>query len=827
MRSARTGGFVARLVGVGLMLPALTVATMSEPASAVITTNVMSGTASPIWQTNGTVESVVVSNGVIYAGGSFTRVRPPGTAASTSQAVTRNNLAAFNASTGALVTGFNPNVNGKVNALAVSPDGSRLYLGGAFRTVGGVARNRAAAVSASTGALVTGFNPNVNSTVNALAANAGTVYLGGAFGRVGGVSRPYLASVNATSGALNTAFSTTMERRPDLICTPGSFGCNAAGRVVYNPSVTAIQVAPDSSWLLVGGQFVGTNGNSSGGMAALDPATGATRTWQANAVQPINTNCAGRVTDIVVANGTAFVTGEGDPPGCYEGTYSARVTDGNLNWNSSCLGASQALAVLNGVLYKGSHEHDCAFARGGSFSGYVGGTSRGSFVHRHLVGQDVTDGSSVHWSPNTNGGGSQPVGPHALDATTLTGGTGMVVVGGDFTKVNGVNQQGLTRFVTGGDTATPLVPGRNYNADKWPDTPIQLAMRLPVTVQATAANTLTVEVPTVEDIDTGTLTYRIYRDGGASPVATLSSESFPWSRPVLRFDDKGLAAGSSHSYQVTASDGAHTSARSTAVTGRVAAGAPAPFATTYGAGTPDVWWRMGDNGGSAADTSGNGNPGTIVGGVTRGAPGAVTGDASMTLDGSTGYVTSSTPISHQGAYAEAAWFKTTSTTGGVIVAQSDRQTGAGGNTDRMITMDNNGGLVFAMKAGASGPFGVGTINIRNQGPVWNDGKWHLVVGSYDGNGNAALYVDGWLQGTATGTPFDPTAKANGLSSSYVRAGYADLSQIQVRFGINFYNNPWPLTEHFPGSLDEVTVYNHALTAAQAAEMFAAGVGGGA
>ena len=45
-----------------------------------------------------------MANGVIYAGGKFTQVRPPGTAAGSTQAVTRNYLAAFNASTGALIT---------------------------------------------------------------------------------------------------------------------------------------------------------------------------------------------------------------------------------------------------------------------------------------------------------------------------------------------------------------------------------------------------------------------------------------------------------------------------------------------------------------------------------------------------------------------------------------------------------------------------------------------------------------------------------------------------------------------------------------------------
>ena len=61
---------------------------------------------------------------------------------------------------------------------------------------------------------------------------------------------------------------------------------------------------------------------------------------------------------------------------------------------------------MNNIIYKGSHQHDCAFNQGGAFGGFVGGTSRGTFIHHHLVAQNVTDGSFVHWSPNTNGGGT-------------------------------------------------------------------------------------------------------------------------------------------------------------------------------------------------------------------------------------------------------------------------------------------------------------------------------------------------------------------------------------------------------------------------------------
>ena len=99
----------------------------------------------------------------------------------------------------------------------------------------------------------------------------------------------------------------------------------------------------------------------------------------------------------------------------------------------------------------------------------------------------------MHWSPDTNGAGSQPVGPRAM-APAPNGGT--LVVGGDFTTVNGTAQQGITRFVTGGDTATPV--GARSQQQRRPvgtDTPIVVAMRMPVTVQPTKAGTLTVEFP--------------------------------------------------------------------------------------------------------------------------------------------------------------------------------------------------------------------------------------------------------------------------------------------------------------------------------------------
>ncbi|HEX3930578.1 MAG TPA: PKD domain-containing protein, partial [Nocardioides sp.] len=425
-------------------------------------------------------------------------------------------------------------------------------------------------------------------------------------------------------------------------------------------------------------------------------------------------------------------------------------------------------------------------------------------------GQNIADGTFVHWSPNTNGSGSAATGPHCI----TNDGT-QIIVGGDFTTVNNTSQTYLTRFVANGNHATPAAPGRSYNSDPFGGQPGVLTANLAITVQPTAANTLTLLVPAADDPDSGTLTYSIYRDNATTPIATMTAESYTWSRPTLRYDDKGLAPGSTHSYRVTASDGTFTSAKSTAVSGTVSSTAPASYSTAIAGLSPQVWWRLDDTGNTAADSSSTGtNTGSFNGGVTTGVPGAIDGNNAVTLNGSDGYISSAQPFSAPGAFSESAWFRTTTTSGGVLMAQSSIPTGAGGTTDRAIVMDNNGDLSFAL-AGRG-------INFRNQDTIWNDGQWHQVVGVYDGGTTLSLYVDGQLIGTTV-----TTRAATGLASSYLRVGYADMSKLQQLgvFGINFYNRTWPASSFWQGTVDEASEYDVALTSDQIQSMFASGVGG--
>jgi hypothetical protein len=113
--------------------------------------------------------------------------------------VTHNRLAACNATTGALLP-WNPDANGVVRALKVSPAGTRVYVGGDFSRVAGAARSRVAALSPSGNAF--GWNPYVNDSVKAITtSNSGsTVYVGGDFDSAEGAGRRHLAAFHAPAG---------------------------------------------------------------------------------------------------------------------------------------------------------------------------------------------------------------------------------------------------------------------------------------------------------------------------------------------------------------------------------------------------------------------------------------------------------------------------------------------------------------------------------------------------------------------------------------------------------------------------------------------------
>jgi len=408
---------------------------LTAPASGSGSGQNLSARVASSWQTGGTVWALAVSKGVVYVGGNFTSVRPPGVALNGTGQVARSYLAAFNASTGALITTFAPTftlaktctagVPCGVTALAVSPDGSTLYVGGTFNHADGAYHAYLVAFSTSTGLPISTWKPAGGAPVLSIAPSpdGSEVYLGGNFTMLDGVARTEAGAVSAATGGL-------LPWAPAL-----------------NGTVTSVAVAPDDSRVLVGGDFTKFNGVTQQAIGSTNPATGAPEPWALPPLfEPNHTGCYADVKDIVISGTVAYIGSEGTGPGCFDGDYAVNVSDGSLVWQNDCLGATQAIVVINGWLYKGSHAHDCAFAPGG-FPAVA--TTKG-FVLHHLLDQSLTDGSLGHFTADTD---NTNLGPRVM----ATDGT-QLFLGGAFLTVNGKPQQGFARFGPGPDVTAPGHP---------------------------------------------------------------------------------------------------------------------------------------------------------------------------------------------------------------------------------------------------------------------------------------------------------------------------------------------------------------------------------
>jgi Concanavalin A-like lectin/glucanases superfamily len=722
----------------------------------------VSATAASSWQTNNTVWAIASANGIVYVGGQFTSVRPPGDPSGTGE-VARTYLAAFDSSTGALISSFNPTLDGQVTALAVSPDGSTLYAGGSFTHVNGVFHSYLAAFSTATGSLISTWKPVATASVLSISPSPdGTaVYVGGNFGKLDGATRTRAGAVTAATGSV-------LPWAPNV-----------------NGTVTSVAAAPDGSRVLVGGYFTTFNGVTQQAIGSTDPTTGASAPWVLpHDFIPHNSSCTSDVKDIVTSGSTAYIANEGTGGGCFDGDFAVNISDGSLVWQNDCLGATQSVAVLNGWLYKASHAHDCAFSPGGFPQ--VSNPS-GGWVTHHLLTQALTDGSVGHWTPNTD---NTNLGPRVL----ATDGT-QLFVGGSFTTVNGKGQQGFARFTPTPDATGPTRPGQ------------------PV-VTSTSAGVDSVSFSGSSDADDGTITYRIYRDSGTSPIKTITAVSWPWALPVLHFRDSGLTPGSTHTYHVSATDGVKGSTVSlTSAPVTVASSSPAlSYYQTVLADNPSFLWPLSETSGTTAnDSSPHGFNGVYEPGTTQGATGPITGsgDTATAFDGHTGLVTAASPVSMSATqpFSVEGWFKSSTNTGGKLIGFGNSQSGTSSNYDRHIYMMNDGQLVF-------GVYNSGVFTIETP-LAYNDGQWHYVVATFDPGTGMALYVDGQLIGTNSNKAAQPY-------TGYWRAGGDNLNGWNLDpWGSNSQGTTEPYGYYFNGTIGDIAVYPFALSAAQVAAHYAA------
>ena len=218
------------------------------------------------------------------------------------------------------------------------------------------------------------------------------------------------------------------------------------------------------------------------------------------------------------------------------------------------------------------------------------------------------------------------------------------------------------------------------------------------------------------------------------------------------------------------------------------------------AGQPDIAYYPFD--GSANDATGNGNDGTEHGGTSYVA--GVNGQA-IQLDGETGYVdlTEATNLDGFGAFTISVWLKPAvemnSSTGRQVILYKGRP--SQNVTSYELGYDAYDGQLHFTAISAADWFSNGSVGYLTELPAQ---EWLHVACTYDGASVVRMYVDG----QEAGSVFE---EGSGMAGS-------------------LFDNSDPLTVgrrpdgqyYFNGSLDELRVYNRALSASEVRSLYEAG-----
>ncbi|MGH9002505.1 MAG: hypothetical protein ACRDYV_05190, partial [Acidimicrobiia bacterium] len=409
------------------------------------------------WDPNakdGTIVALSVSGSQVYAGGTFRGLG----------AVPRNMLGAISIENGEALpwTPVIKNLDSSlrpiageppiVQALALSEDGSTVYVGGNFSHVAGpggtdLPRDNLVALDAETGLARPDFKPGaLQGTVRSLAVNGNTLYVGGDFkevrvsGSEQGQNRPdnpcpaanlnhdcfpqgtsgkssrwvrggLIAAFNGTTGVLEANFNQTPESTGCGLIGQGGKDCGAG-----NGAIKAIVIDPGRGYLYAGGTFSDLGGQL--GMYSARLSDGAFTAWQPDIDFP--------AFDLDLFKGdnfqTLFVAAGG--AGGHTMAYRPHTGSENAFWDRRFDGDSTAVDSSETTVYSGGH-YD-----------FIDG---GAYRRKHAAAFSVDGAVAVNWDPEID------TSTGVFTVEVVPGRT--VLFGGEFSRVNRRPQPGFAQFL--------------------------------------------------------------------------------------------------------------------------------------------------------------------------------------------------------------------------------------------------------------------------------------------------------------------------------------------------------------------------------------------
>ncbi|HVX43996.1 MAG TPA: PKD domain-containing protein [Mycobacteriales bacterium] len=451
---------------------------------------------------DGTVNAMVQVGSKIIVGGDFTNVTPRGS----STAVSRPDILAFDATTGALDTAFVPALNGTVLDLAPGPVAGTVYVAGSFGQVDGVKAKGVALLDTQTGQMVNGFAPAaMNGAVYGVGLAGGRLYIAGTFTSVGGAPHLGVAALDPNTGAVDPFVAISLTGHHNY------HGSGAEGAV----GPRTMDISPDGSRMILAGNFTQADGlardqivmvDLTGNAAAVDPQWATLAYTAACFSGSFDTYL--RDVDFAPDGSYFVVVATGGSGTNSDGTKA--LCDSASRWETAATGSNVrpswidytgqdtllSVAVTGTAVYVGGHQRWLNNTLGFDSAG------AGAVPRPGLAALDPVSGMPYSWNPGRN--------PRGAGASAILATAQGLYVGSDTEWIGDFDyrRKRIAYF--------PLAGGEAVQ----PDTTRELPGNVYSTGQISAQGT-----PTSTD-----LTYRAYDDTPATSATLVPTAGTDWSQ---------------------------------------------------------------------------------------------------------------------------------------------------------------------------------------------------------------------------------------------------------------------------------------------------------
>jgi PKD repeat protein len=350
------------------------------------------------WVLDGEVTKIVQVGGAMVAGGLFTQVSDP----MNGTPYQRQNLFAFDATTGMVSQAFNPTVDGQVQQLLPGPNDHTVYVAGDFTKINGKGPAHLQLLDVDTGQAVPSFKaPSTNGGVETMELLPGNrLFIGGFFNRIGGVAHGQLATLDATTGAVDPFLDLTVAGHHN---TTGS-----GAQAPVGPRESDVSAAGDR--LVVVGNFRTVGGLDRDQIVMIDltgPTATVSTSWYTTLYTPICSPSAfdSYVRDVEMSpDGSFFVVASTGGP--HSGTlcdtaarFETYATGTALTptWTDTSGGDTLwGVEVTRSAVYVGGHERWMNNPSGSDRA------AQGAVPRPGLVALDPQTGIPLKWNPGRN-----------------------------------------------------------------------------------------------------------------------------------------------------------------------------------------------------------------------------------------------------------------------------------------------------------------------------------------------------------------------------------------------------------------------------------------